>query len=79
MFKVIVKENDVNKRLDNFVAKCYPNLLKVLINKLIRTKKIKVNQKKVENNYRLQLDDEISFYMNEETLNQKKTCNLSKI
>ena len=71
MFKIEVKENDVNKRLDNFIAKCYPNLLKVLINKLIRTKKIKVNQKKVENNYRLQINDEINFYVNEDTLNNK--------
>ncbi|MBQ5543571.1 MAG: hypothetical protein IIT97_01365, partial [Mycoplasmataceae bacterium] len=71
MFKIEVKENDVNKRLDNFIAKCYPNSLKVLINKLIRTKKIKVNQKKVENNYRLQINDEINFYVNEDTLNNK--------
>ena len=78
MFKVIVKENDVNKRLDNFIAKCYPNLLKVAINKFIRTKKIKVNLKRVENNYRLQLDDEIDFYMNEDALNQKKVAIFQK-
>lgn len=62
MKKIIIKENDVNQRLDNFLAKVFENVPKTLIFKLIRTKKIKVNHKKIDWSYRLNLNDEISIY-----------------
>lgn len=72
MITLHVHPNDENKRLDNFIAKCYPNLLKTLIYKWLRTKKIKVNNKKQEPNYRLQPNDEIVIYLNEDLLNNAK-------
>ena len=72
MITLHVQPNDENKRLDNFIAKCYPNLLKTLIYKWLRTKKIKVNNKKQEPNYRLQPNDEIVIYLNEDLLNNAK-------
>lgn len=64
MKKIIIKENDVNQRLDNFLRKVFKNIPKPLIFKLIRTKKIKVNNKKIGLNYRLNLGDEIFIYSN---------------
>lgn len=64
MKSIIVKENDVNQRLDNFLVKVFPNVSKTLIFKLVRTKKIKVNKKRTEPDYRLVLNDEISIFYN---------------
>ena len=70
MITLHVQPNDENKRLDNFIAKCYPNLLKTLIYKWLRTKKIKVNNQKKDPNYRLQPNDEIVIYLSEDLLNK---------
>lgn len=62
MNKIIIKQNDVNIRIDKFIKKIFPNLSKILIFKFIRTKKIKVNNNKVSINYLTCLNDEITFY-----------------
>ena len=72
MQTIIVKENDVNQRLDNFLGKVFSHLPKTLIYKLIRTKQIKVNQKKVDLNYRLQLNDEIKIFSSALSLASKE-------
>lgn len=64
MKTIIIKENDVNKRLDNFIFKLFPNLSMSNIYKLIRNKKIKVNDKKTNFNYRLLLNDKINVFVN---------------
>lgn len=62
MTEIKIKENDVGKRIDNFLSRCYPTISKVLIFKLIRTKKVKLNKKAVKNDTRLNLDDVITIY-----------------
>ncbi len=64
MEKIIINFNDENKRIDNFLCKYYSQLTKTMVFKLIRTNKVKVNNKKVKFNYRLQLHDEITIYYN---------------
>ena len=66
-----VKENDTNIRLDNFLMKLFPNLSKGYIFKAIRTNKVKVNGKKPKFDYRLQLDDEIKLFINENVGNNQ--------
>ena len=68
MLEIVVKNNDVNIRLDNFLLNVNLGLTKSLIYKLIRTKKIKVNDKKTLFNYRLQLNDIIKIYYNLDSL-----------
>ena len=68
MLEIVVKNNDVNIRLDNFLLNVNLGLTKSLIYKLIRTKKIKVNDKKTIFNYRLQLNDIIKIYYNLDSL-----------
>ncbi|XQP55375.1 MAG: RluA family pseudouridine synthase [Mycoplasmoidaceae bacterium] len=66
-----VQENDTNIRLDNFLMKLFPNLSKGYIFKAIRTNKVKVNGKKPKFGYRLQLNDEIKLFINENVGNNQ--------
>ena len=67
-----VGQNDVGKRLDNFLSSCIPKMPKSLICKLIRKKKIKINDKKSEINYRLNFSDVIKIYLKNELIEFKK-------
>ena len=68
-----IKENDVNIRIDKFIRKIYPNFSLGYIYKLFRTNKIKINDKKIKINYLLQLNDVISIYLDENSLNSIPT------
>jgi 23S rRNA pseudouridine955/2504/2580 synthase len=68
MKQLIIKQNDAGQRLDSFIRKTFPKLSLLSIQKYIRTKNIKVNDKKSENKYRLVLGDEIKLYINDEFL-----------
>lgn len=61
-----IKKNDENQRLDKFLQKAVPNLPKNLLYKYLRLKRIKVNSKKSEISYRLQLGDIVDLYINDE-------------
>ncbi len=68
MKNITIKTNDANKRIDSFLQKVFPNLPESLIYKYIRTKKIKVNNKKIKPNYRLSTEDVVSLYIKDEFL-----------
>jgi 23S rRNA-/tRNA-specific pseudouridylate synthase len=50
-----IKENDANQRLDKFLKKLLPLATRGLLYKLNRTNKIKVNTKREDNEYKLQV------------------------
>lgn len=58
-----IEENDANQRLDKFLKKLFPNATLGLIFKINRKNKIKVNSKKQDNEYKLQVWDEIKIYL----------------
>lgn len=62
----MIGENDKDQRLDKFLQKAVPLLPKNLLYKSIRTKRIKVNRKRCELSYRLQLGDQVDLYLNDE-------------
>lgn len=64
--------NDNNKRLDNYLLKLFPNIKRTEIFKLIRNKKIKINNKKTEFNYRLKTGDQISIYSDIDNYSDKE-------
>lgn len=66
MKEIIINSNDNNKRLDSFIKKILYNIPDNLIYKYIRKKRIKVNNKKSVPDYRLQTNDIISLYINDE-------------
>lgn len=63
MKEIRIRENEADQRLDRFVKKYLPEAPLGLIYKYLRTKKIKVNGKKVEQNYRLQVGDCVQLYL----------------
>lgn len=63
MKEIRIAENEADQRIDRFVKKYLPEVPLGMIYKYLRTKKIKVNGKKVQQNYRLQLGDRVMFYL----------------
>jgi len=65
---VTVGKNDAGQRLDRFLQKAFPSLPASVIQKSIRTKRIKVNQKRARHDDRLSEGDQVSLYLNDELL-----------
>lgn len=62
--EIKITENEVNMRIDKFLRKYFKNKALSQIYKIIRKKKVKVNNKSVSENYRLQEGDIILVYEN---------------
>lgn len=61
-----INKNDSEQRLDKFITKSVPLLPKTLLYKYIRIKRIKVNGKRAEISTRLQENDVVEMYINDE-------------
>lgn len=61
-----IRANDSDQRLDKFIHKTVPNLPQSLLYKYIRTKRIKVNNKRAEISTRLNVGDIVDMYINDE-------------
>ena len=66
MRTLYIKANDAGQRLDKFLSKALKALPKSLMYKCIRTKKIKVNQKRTEIGYILNEGDTVELFISEE-------------
>ncbi|MCL2568115.1 MAG: RluA family pseudouridine synthase [Oscillospiraceae bacterium] len=66
MQELTISPNDAGQRLDRFLAKAIPALPGPLAQKYIRLKRIKVNGKRAEQNYRLLEGDTIQLYIGDE-------------
>lgn len=66
MKEFVITKNDSNQRLDKFISKITTNLSGPLLYKYLRKKAIKVNGKKKEISYRLQENDVVTLYINDE-------------
>lgn len=71
MKEIIIKENDANQRLDKFLQKTVKTLPKALLYKYIRKKRIKVNGKRSEISYKLNVGDAVQLYINDEFFGAK--------
>ena len=63
-----IQENDAKQRMDRFLQKYLPQAPKSLLQKWLRTKKIKCNGKRTERDYILETGDRLSFYLYDEVL-----------
>lgn len=63
---LIIHKNDAGQRLDKFLSKAVKGLPMSLMYKFIRTKKIKVNRKRCEQNQILCEGDEIQLFIKDE-------------
>ena len=70
MRKLIVKANEKGQRIYKYIRKYLNNAPLSYIYKLFRKKDIKVNNKRVDINYIVCENDEISIYASEDTLNE---------
>lgn len=69
MQKIIIQNHsDADQRLDKFLKKFLPNAPLGAIYKMLRTGKIKVNEKKKEQIYRLAENDEILIFLTDEEI-----------
>ncbi len=78
MTEFTIGKNDAGKRLDAFLLKVFPTMPSSLLYKYIRTKKIKVNRKRTELNYRLTEGDTLQCFISEEFTNPPKKDELWK-
>lgn len=63
MKRIIIKENEMEQRLDRFLCKYLNNTSKTNVFKLIRKKRVKVNGKKVSEKYFLQYGDVLDIIL----------------
>lgn len=66
MKQVKIDKNNANQRVDKFLFKYLPNAPKNFVYKLLRKKDVKVNGKRVNENYILQLGDDVSIFLYED-------------
>ncbi len=66
MKEFIINKNDSDQRVDKFLQKAVPRLPKSLMYKHLRTKRIKLNGKKCEISTRLNENDVLQLYINDE-------------
>jgi len=66
MKEFFIGKNDAGQRLDRFVSKAAPLLPSSLLQKYIRIKRIKVNNKGSKRDYKLVIDDVVQMYINDE-------------
>lgn len=72
MKEFTINKNDSGQRLDKYITKSVPLLPQALMYKYIRSKRIKVNGKRSEISYRLQVNDIVSMYINDEFFQEVK-------
>lgn len=65
MIKLTVEDEFEKERIDAYMALLLPDYSRGVIQTWIESEKVLVNGKKVKNNYRLKLDDEISYEITE--------------
>ena len=66
-----ISENDSGQRLDRFLSKAVPNLPSSLVQRYIRIKRIKINNKRAHNSDMLEKGDVVDCYVNDEFFAQK--------
>lgn len=64
---IVIEENDAGQRLDKFIHKCLPQAPNSFIYKMLRKKNITLNGKKAEGKELLKKQDEVKFFLSEET------------
>ncbi len=75
MKEVIINKNDSGQRLDRFLKKYLSEASKGFIYKMLRKKRIKLNNKKAQPNTIIWEGDTIQFYLSDETLEKFRPSN----
>src|SRR5690554_2942320 len=70
MKEITITANEADQRIDRFLKKYLSKASKGFLYKLLRKKKIKLNNKRVLPNYMLKSGDTIQFFLNDDTINE---------
>ena len=76
MRELIIGKNDAGARLDRFVSKALPLLPPALLQKYIRSKRIKVNGGRAQRDQRLAEGDAVQLYINDEFFDKPSEENM---
>jgi len=76
--EVIINKNESGQRLDRFLKKYLSEASQSFIYKMLRKKRIKLNNKKAQPNTILSEGDTIQFYISDEVIEKFKTTNQIK-
>lgn len=68
MKEIIITEIEAGQRLDKYLSKYLSEAPKSLIYKMLRKKRIKLNNKKAIGSEKLSIDDKIQLYISEDTI-----------
>lgn len=68
MIQILISENDANQRLDKFLRKYLNDAPLSLLYRWLRSNRIKVNRKKPDIDYLLQIDDKLELFISEEEI-----------
>lgn len=68
MKSIEISQADEGQRLDRYLRKFLPSAPLASIYKLARTGKIKINGKRVNNEYRVESGDNLAIYLTDEQL-----------
>ncbi len=76
--EILISEEESGQRIDRYLFKLLPNAKRTQIYKMIRKKDIRVNSKKVKENYMLGEGDRVYIYLTTDVFNKwkKKTFDL---
>lgn len=80
--ELVVTKYEQNQRLDKFLLKYFNKAPKSFVYKMLRKKRIKLNDKKAEGSEILKIDDTLKFYIAKETMEsfmEEKVLNATKI
>ncbi len=72
MKKYVAGANDAGQRLDRYLSKLLQNVSMGMIYKWIRKKRVKINGKKQEISYQIQVGDVLELYINDEFFDEGK-------
>lgn len=78
MQKIVVSSNEAGQRMDKLLAKYLSGAPKSFLYKMLRKKNIKLNGKKAEGNEKLQIGDEITMFLADDTI-EKFTGSTAKV
>ena len=71
MKKFVAGSNDAGQRLDKYLSKLLVGVSMGMIYKWLRKKRVKINGKREENSYQLQVGDVLELYINDEFFNEE--------
>jgi len=63
--KITVTESQIGKRIDILLCELYPDFSRSSVQKLIKEKQVMINGSTTKNNYKVKLDDEVTFSLPE--------------